>query len=187
MTIIGVAAARFRGIDVGVVPAFWVPASMSEQVIPGFHDLLGRRTFWMQILGRLRTGLTAAQAQAGLQPWFKAMLEEDTQRAGFPKVTVEDRRLFLASTLQLTPAPNGHSRLRRDLSQPLWYASGGNFWPMDSFSPSLAVRLALRSAHPRFARSSLSCRARLRPTRCAPFSARVWSRSLCSPVSSPAS
>jgi predicted permease len=48
------------------------------------------------------------------------MLEEDTHRTGFPNVTAEDRRLFLASTLQLTPAPQGHSGLRRSLSQPLW-------------------------------------------------------------------
>jgi predicted permease len=120
MTIVGVAAEHFRGIDVGVVPAFWIPASMAEQVIPAFHDLLDRRTRWMQILGRLSPDLTAAQAQAGLQPWFKAMLEEDTHRAGFPNITAEDRRLFLASTLQLTPAPQGHSGLRRSLSQPLW-------------------------------------------------------------------
>ena len=119
MTVIGVAAARFRGIDVGVVPALWIPASMSEQVIPAFHDLLNRRIRWMQILGRLAPALTAAQAQAGLQPWFKAMLEEDTHRAGFPKVTAEDHRRFLASTLQLTPAPQGHSEFRRSLSPPL--------------------------------------------------------------------
>ena len=120
MTIVGVAAARFRGIDVGVVPAFWIPASMSEQVIPGFRGLLDRRVRWMQIFGRLRMNLSAEQAQAGLQPWFKAMLEEDTHRAGFPNVTAQDRRLFLASTLQLTPAPQGHSKLRRNLSEPLW-------------------------------------------------------------------
>jgi len=119
-TIVGVAADRFRGIDVGVVPAFWIPASMSEQVLPGFHKLLDRRTRWMQVLGRLRPDLTVAQAQAGLQPWFKAMLEEDTHRAGFPTVTAADRRYFLASVLQLTPAPQGHSGLRRSLSQPLW-------------------------------------------------------------------
>ncbi len=120
MSIAGVAAAGFRGIDVGVVPAFWIPASMSEQVIPGFRDLLDRRTRWMQILGRLRPELTAEQAQAGLQPWFKSMLEEDTHRAGFPLATAEQRRLFLASTLKLMAAPQGHSGLRRSLSEPLW-------------------------------------------------------------------
>ena len=120
LTIVGVAAARFRGIDIGVVPAFWVPASMSEQVIPTFHQLLDRGASWMQILGRLRPDITARQAQAGLRPWFKAMLEEDTHRAGFPRITAGDRRQFLASALELTPAPQGHSAMRRGLSEPLW-------------------------------------------------------------------
>src|SRR5262249_20509394 len=79
-----------------------------------------RATRWMQVLGRLRPDVTLTQAQAGLQPWFKAMLEEDTRRAGFPKITAERRQRFLASTLELTPAPQGHSGLRRTLSQPLW-------------------------------------------------------------------
>jgi predicted permease len=72
------------------------------------------------VLGRLRPDVTAAQAQAGLQPWFKAMLDEDMRRAGFPRITAERRQRFLASTLELTPAPQGHSPLRRRLSQPLW-------------------------------------------------------------------
>ncbi|HEU0141303.1 MAG TPA: ABC transporter permease [Bryobacteraceae bacterium] len=120
MTVIGVAAAEFRGIDVGAVPALWIPAAMSAGAIPGFDGLLNRRAKWMQVLGRLRPGVSLTQAQAGLQPWFKAMLEEDTHRAGFPKITPERRRQFLASTIELTPAPRGHSFLRSRLSQPLW-------------------------------------------------------------------
>jgi predicted permease len=120
MTVVGVAAADFHGIDVGAVPSLWIPAAMSAQAIPGFNDVLNRRVRWMQVLGRLRTGVTLDQARAGLQPWFKATLDEDTRRAGFPRITAERRQRFLASTLDLTPAPQGHSVLRRRLSQPLW-------------------------------------------------------------------
>ncbi len=120
MTVVGVAAPSFRGIDVGQVPALWIPASMSSQAIPGFDGLWDRRTRWMQILGRLRQGVSLKQAQAGLQPWFKAMLEEDMRRAGFPPITAPRRRRFLASTLELTPAPQGHCGLRRRLAEPLW-------------------------------------------------------------------
>ena len=74
----------------------------------------------MQVLGRLRLDVTLREAQAGLQPWFKAMLDEDTCRPGFPRITAERRHRFLASTLVLTPAPQGHSSLRRRMSQPLW-------------------------------------------------------------------
>ena len=120
MTVIGVAAPEFRGIDVGEVPSLWIPATMSAQAIPRFDGLLDRRMRWMQILGRLRPDVTLKQARAGLQPWFKAMLDEDTRRAGFPRITAERRQRFLASTLELTLAPQGHSSLRRRLAQPLW-------------------------------------------------------------------
>ena len=63
---------------------------------------------------------TLAQAQAGLQPWFKAWLEDSTLRPGFPRISADHRREYLATTLELTSAPQGHSPLRRSLSQPLW-------------------------------------------------------------------
>lgn len=120
MTVIGVAAATFRGIDVGETPSLWIPVSMTGQAMPGWSPLMNRRTRWMQVLGRLRQDVSLGQAQAGLQPWFKAMLEEDTRRADFPRVAPERRAQFLASTIELTPAPQGHSSLRRRLSKPLW-------------------------------------------------------------------
>ena len=120
LTVIGVAAATFRGIDVGEVPALWIPASMSSEAIPGFNDLLNRRTRWMQVLGRLNQNMTVKQAQTGLQPWFKAMLQEDMRIAGFPIITAERRRGFLNSYLMLTAAPRGHSTLRTRLLEPLW-------------------------------------------------------------------
>jgi predicted permease len=120
MTVVGVASPTFHGIDVGEVPSLWIPVSMSAQAIPGFDRLLNRRTRWMQILGRLRPGVTPEQARAGLQPWFRAMLDEDARRPEFPKVTAQRRARFMASTIELTPAPQGHSSLRRRLSQPLW-------------------------------------------------------------------
>jgi predicted permease len=120
MTVVGVAPSGFRGVDVGEVPVVWIPASMSSAAIPGFVDLQNRRTRWMQVLGRLRQGVTLEQTQAGLQPWFKAMLDEDMRRPEFPRITPERRRRFLASRLEFTPAPQGHSPLRRRMAEPLW-------------------------------------------------------------------
>ena len=120
MTVIGVAAPTFHGIDVGEVPSVWIPAAMSAQSIPGFQTMLDRRTRWMQILGRLRQNVSLSEAKAGLQPWFKAMLDEDTRRTDFSRFSAEQRQQFLASTLDLAAAPEGHSVLRNDLSRPLW-------------------------------------------------------------------
>ena len=120
MTVVGVAAPAFHGIDVGEVPSLWIPAVMSAQAIPGFNTMLDRRTRWVQILGRLQQNMSVAKAQTGLQPWFKAMLDEDTRRTNIAKASALHRREFLASTLALTPAPQGHSVLRQDFSRPLW-------------------------------------------------------------------
>jgi len=171
LTIIGVAASTFRGIDVGEVPALWIPASMATAVIPGFHDLSERRTFWMQVLGRLNQSVTLQHAQAGLQPWFKAMLHEDMGRPGFPVVTPERRQEFLNSSLTLTPAPQGHSPLRRQLSEPLWmlFAATGVLLALVCLNVSglflarastrareIATRLALGASSGRLARQLLA-------------------------------
>src|SRR5437773_1972983 len=120
MTVVGVAAPAFHGIDVGELPSLWIPAVMSAQAIPGFNTMLDRRTRWVQILGRLKQNVSLAQAHTGLQPWFKAMLDEDTRRTNISRASAEQRRRFLASTLALTPAPQGHSVLRHDFSRTLW-------------------------------------------------------------------
>jgi predicted permease len=120
MTVVGVTAPAFHGIDVGEVPSLWIPAVMSAQAIPGFKTMLDRRTRWVQILGRLKQSVSLAQAQTGLQPWFKAMLDEDTRRTNISRTSAENRRRFLASTLELTPAPQGHSVMRESFSRPLW-------------------------------------------------------------------
>ena len=122
MTVVGVAAAGFRGVDVGAVPAFWIPTSMyaDANLDTGDEDLLNGHTRWLQILARLRSDVTVAQAQTGLQPWFKAWLEDSTLRPGFPRISADHRREYLATTLELTSAPQGHSVLRRNLAQPLW-------------------------------------------------------------------
>ena len=120
MTVVGVAAPAFHGIDVGEVPSLWIPAVMSAQAIPGFKTMLDRRTRWVQILGRLKQSVSLAQVQTGLQPWFKAMLDEDTRRTNISRTSPENRRRFLASTLALTPVPQGHSVMRDSFSRPLW-------------------------------------------------------------------
>ena len=94
MTVVGVAPAGFPGVDPLAPPTLWVPAAMTEQAanIDAYWDrLLDRRAAWLNVLGRLRPGLSVEQAKAGLQPWFKSMLEADARREGFPRVTADQR------------------------------------------------------------------------------------------------
>jgi predicted permease len=125
MTVIGVAQRGFNGMDVGEAAVLWVPAMMKRQVTPGWDYLLDRRARWMHVFGRLKPGVTAQSAQAGLQPWFKSVLDSDRQLAGFPSTTPDQLRAFLGSYLELSPAAGGRSNLRRTMETPLWILLGG--------------------------------------------------------------
>ena len=125
MTVIGVAEQGFGGMDIGEAAAVWVPAMMKRQVTPGWDRLLDRRARWMHVFGRLKAGVTAESAKAGLQPWFKWVLESDRQLESFPRTTPEQLRSFLASYLDVTPASNGRSNMRRAMTAPLWVLLAG--------------------------------------------------------------
>jgi predicted permease len=120
MTIVGVAANGFRGVDWAEVPSIFVPTMMKNEATPQFGWLDNRRGRWLHVFGRLKPGMTREETQARLQPWFKAMLDEDMRQPDWPPVTDEQRRGFLASRLELLPAANGRSPLRRQLERPLF-------------------------------------------------------------------
>jgi predicted permease len=119
MEVVGVAAAGFRGLDRAAVPALWLPLTMHPQATPEFDWLDNRRGRFLHVFGRLKPGVSPEQAQAGLQPWFKATIEDDTRREDWPKVTDEQRREYLASTLGVLPASHGRSDFRGQMERPL--------------------------------------------------------------------
>jgi predicted permease len=120
MTIVGVAAAGFHGLDFAEVPALFVPLMMQKHAIPDFDWLANRRGRWLHLFGRLKPGVSRTQAAAALQPWFKGMLEADTRDPSWPVVTAEERSQFLASALEVYPAAAGRSDLRKRIEEPLY-------------------------------------------------------------------
>ena len=149
MTVIGIAPAGFRGVDMLADPEVWIPAMMTEHAAalePGWRRLLDRRTVWMHGFGRLGPGVTAEQARAALQPWFTSMLEEDTRLEGFPRVTAEQRSNFLASSIDLLPASQGVSNARGALERPLLVLMGGTLLLILLASLNVAGLLLARGA-----------------------------------------
>ncbi len=66
-TVVGVMAAGFRGTDRGIVSEFWAPLSMRADFIPDMvKDAESRNAHWITITGRLKSGVSRAQAAAAL-------------------------------------------------------------------------------------------------------------------------
>lgn len=69
-TIIGVAPPRFRGATIDSANDVWVPLSTYHAALPGFgaeDPLASRRVSWIEVVGRLRDGVTIESAQAELR------------------------------------------------------------------------------------------------------------------------
>lgn len=78
--IIGVAQPGFFGETVGEAPDVWVPAMMQEAIYPGrdlltpSQDMTNIHT-WLQVMARLKPGVTTEQAKASINVVFKRMLD----------------------------------------------------------------------------------------------------------------
>ncbi len=112
MTVVGVAEPGFRGMDWFQSPALWVPMMMKARVTPGWSGLDNRRNRFMHAFGRLAPGVGREQAQAALQPWFKAYLQADTEREGWPQLTEQQLEQYLGSSLDLLPGGQGDTFLQ---------------------------------------------------------------------------
>jgi len=69
-TIVGVTPPGVVGVSLDTLPDLWVPMAMVGQIIPEvareFSALSTRRFSWLEMVGRLRPGVSVAQAQAEL-------------------------------------------------------------------------------------------------------------------------
>ena len=59
----GVTARDFNGAEL-FAPDLWVPLTMQAQIMPGRDFLAKQNLSWLEIIGRLKPGVSPAQAQA---------------------------------------------------------------------------------------------------------------------------
>jgi predicted permease len=124
MTIVGVSEAGFVGVELEAPPQVFVPVTMKKVVTPGWDGMKERRWRWVNVFGRLKPGVSAKQAEASLQPYFKGVLEMEVKEAAFKNAAPETREAFLRNVLQVLPGGQGRSFLRSQLRTPLWVLMG---------------------------------------------------------------
>ncbi len=116
-TVIGVTPPGFFGTDPQQSPSLYLPfrTNLALGAANPFGlrpaDYLGGNFYWVQMMARLRPGVSAAQAQAALSPafqqWVTSTATSDQQRANLPQLLVKE-------------AASGLESLRREYSRPLY-------------------------------------------------------------------
>ncbi len=105
-TVAGVAPPGFSGLEPAESPDLYIPLHIGEGA-PSFHD---EHYYWLLISGRLRPGMTMAQAQAQIAPVFHRWVESTAANA--------EERAHLPELL-LTSGAKGLDTLRRKYSKPM--------------------------------------------------------------------
>jgi predicted permease len=100
----GVAPEGFRGVIAGRTPEFFVPVTLAKMVSPDW-DKNDQVAYWLNLLGRLKPGVTHRQADAALAPLFRSILEDE-----LPKISTvpeEARKKILQKPLRVDRAVEG--------------------------------------------------------------------------------
>lgn len=117
-TIVGVTPPGFNSAIAGFKPKIFVPIAMESVVMPGRDDLAARRARWLNIVGRLKPGVSVDAAQAQLTVIWKQLRTEELK--AIPNATPTFAERFVAkSSLMLVNNAKGFSPLRDQLEAPL--------------------------------------------------------------------
>ena len=120
LTIIGVAAKGFEGVERLIFTQIYVPVMMAEQITDEGKPFENRRRRWVQVFARLKPGITQAEAEASLQPIFHSILAMEVQQKEFAHASPYTREQFLKMSLAVMPGGTGQSVAREVLKAPLW-------------------------------------------------------------------
>jgi len=117
-TIVGVAQPGFHSVVMGDTPDLFIPMMMQSQVMPGSDSLEDRRYSWLNIVARLKPGVSRVEAEAAVSPLWSAIRTDELKQ--IPHRTESFRENFVAkSHLFLNDGARGFSPLRDGVQTPL--------------------------------------------------------------------
>ena len=121
VTIVGVAPPSFAGVAATQTPDLFMPLTMKGQITPTWNDLDNRASRWVNIVGRLKPGMTADAAKARLDVVYQQINEYELKAVpSFAESSQTFHERFRAKKLVLHPASQGLSDLRQSVQTPLF-------------------------------------------------------------------
>ena len=121
VTVVGVTGSGFNGVQVGQTPDIFIPISMKAQMTPNWDGLNDHKDYWLAIIGRLKPGLSPAQAEQALAPIYRRILEEEVPLL---KSSPEMQQRFVERQMLMEPGSRGRPILQRGAKEPLLVLMG---------------------------------------------------------------
>ena len=118
LSIVGIMPPAFVGETIGQQPDVWVPLRMQPRVLPGdnfLRDTPPDKAMWLHVFGRLKPGISPAEAEARAN----AVLQANLVAFYGPAANGERRAEFLDQRLQISEASRGASSKRSELASSL--------------------------------------------------------------------
>ncbi|HEX3682779.1 MAG TPA: ABC transporter permease [Bryobacteraceae bacterium] len=116
MTVVGVAQRGFRGTDAGAPADLFVPMAMKPVITPNWDEMENRLAYWLNIIGRLKPGVSRQQALAGMTMLYRRAQLEDLKVN--VQATPRFRQEYLKNAFML-PGTGLLSSIRDQFSTPL--------------------------------------------------------------------
>jgi len=114
-TIVGVAPQEFFGERVQAPPDFWIPLDRQPQVLPRQNYVTDRQAYWLNLMGRLRSGISLETAKATVN----TQLQQFYLAQAGSKIDADKRREIQKANIDLKPGGGGISWARTKYSKPL--------------------------------------------------------------------
>lgn len=121
MTVVGVSAQGFAGIDPAQSPQIRVPVQMKPVMAPEWTwvNMDDRRTRWVQVFGRLKPGYSASTSEAPLQGLFTQIRQYEMTLPAAKTWSAYARDQFMKGRLRVEAADMGYSYIRNQFSTAL--------------------------------------------------------------------
>ena len=121
MTVVGVSAEGFSGIDPVQSPQIRVPVLMKPVLAPswGWLHMDDRRARWVQVFGRLKPGYTVESSKAPIQGLFTQIRQFEMTLPAAKEWSAYNREQFMKGQLLVDSAAIGYSPVRNDFSTAL--------------------------------------------------------------------
>jgi predicted permease len=117
MTIVGVAPRDFDGTTFGSHPLLFAPLTMSK-TLGTWGPYENRRAYWLYLFGRLKSGVTVAQAKSALNGIYRPILG-DVEAPLQKGMSAPTMAKFKAKEIRVTPGYRGQSSIHREAKTPL--------------------------------------------------------------------